>query len=67
MLKMKDGWKDDQNLDDQNLDDLNLVAKMKDDLMKRMRRDGWTDDQNLGARNRGAAVSHPCRAPLFRF
>jgi hypothetical protein len=40
------------------------VLRMKDDQRKR---DGWMDDQNLGDRNRGAVVSHPFRAPLFRF
>jgi hypothetical protein len=40
------------------------VAKMKGDQRKR---DGWMDDRNLGDRNRGAVVSHPFRAPLFRF
>jgi hypothetical protein len=53
--------------DDQSLDGLNLVAKRKDDQMRRMKRDDWMDDQNSGARNHGAVVSHPFRTPLFRF
>jgi hypothetical protein len=46
-----------------DLDQLVLNQKVS----MKMKRGGWMDDRNLVAPNLGEVVSHPFRAPLFRF
>jgi hypothetical protein len=41
-----------------------MVSKMR---VGHLKKDDWMGEENLGDWNRDAVVSHPFRAPLFRF